>query len=330
MRTTRIQHMKNSLGPVGSFFSSITSFISRHRKSEFVTFLIIALVASVGWGEYRRAMLQEQISLQTREYIEKISSTASSTENIRMLVLDVYTRLENLTNQSFALNDELKNQQNKNEAISEKIGQVSSTIGSLDKLSKTDPELLQKYSKVYFLNEHYVPPSLANIPVEFSFNKNITYQIHASVFNKLDAMLKASKADGVNLLVLSAYRSFGTQNALKTSYKVTYGAGTANQFSADQGYSEHQLATTLDFTSPKGGAVLNGFDTTPEFTWLVNNAHKYGFTLSYPKGNKYYVYEPWHWRYVGVDLATRLKREGKYFYDLDQRTIDNYMLLLFD
>ncbi len=106
--------------------------------------------------------------------------------------------------------------------------------------------------------------------------------------------------------------------------------GTSNQFSADQGYSEHQLGTTLDFTTPIVGALLTGFETTPAYKWLVDNAHKFGFTLSYSENNKYYEYEPWHWRFVGVDLANKLHRENKYFYDLEQREIYNYLLVLFN
>jgi D-alanyl-D-alanine carboxypeptidase len=78
------------------------------------------------------------------------------------------------------------------------------------------------------------------------------------------------------------------------------------------------------------GAASSGFDLTPEHTWLLNNAQKYGFVMSYPKGNAYYIYEPWHWRYVGVDLANRLKTDNKHFYDLDQRVIDDYLLLIFN
>jgi D-alanyl-D-alanine carboxypeptidase len=60
------------------------------------------------------------------------------------------------------------------------------------------------------------------------------------------------------------------------------------------------------------------------------NAYKYGFTLSYPKGNTSYVFEPWHWRFVGVKLATDLHNQGKNFYDLDQRSIDAYLVNFFD
>jgi len=111
---------------------------------------------------------------------------------------------------------------------------------------------------------------------------------------------------------------------------MTYGAGTANSFSADQGYSEHQLGTAIDFISSGQGGVLDGFDNTAAYQWMQANAYKYGFILSYPKDNGYYEYEPWHWRFVGVKLATDLHNQGKNFYDLDQRVIDNYLTTVFD
>lgn len=227
------------------------------------------------------------------------------------------------------ITDALEKEREKNNSIASQFDEISNTVGALSKLSKTDPELLKKYSKVYFLNEHYVPISLSDINSDYAFNKTKKYQIHSDVLSRLEAMIKAGNDDGVSLLVLSSYRSFQTQTILKASYKITYGAG-ANKFSADQGYSEHQLGTTADFTTKKINGSLEGFDKTPEYKWMKENAYKYGFIISYPSGNAYYKYEPWHWRYVGVALATKLHEDGKYFYDVDQRMIDGYLANIFD
>ena len=133
------------------------------------------------------------------------------------------------------------------------------------------------------------------------------------------------------MYAFSAYRSFAEQRALKGDYTVTYGAGTANSFSADQGYSEHQLGTAVDFTNIKTGSSLTiKFGTTDSYQWLTANAYKYGFTLSYPENNYYYQFEPWHWRFVGVKLATMLHDTNKHFYDLSQRDIDQYLINIFD
>lgn len=211
----------------------------------------------------------------------------------------------------------------------EAVGEISGTVSTLDKLSKTDPELLQKYSKVFFLNEHYVPERLDAIPSEYLYSDNSPGQIHTQVWSYLRALLDAAKASGITLYIESAYRSFDEQKSLKSSYRVTYGAGTANQFSADQGYSEHQLGTTVDFITTGLGGQLEGFQNTTSYQWLLDNAHKYGFVLSYYQGNAYYIFEPWHWRYVGIKFATFLHDQNKHFYDLEQREIDEYLVDLF-
>ena len=129
--------------------------------------------------------------------------------------------------------------------------------------------------------------------------------------------------------MVSAYRSFQYQAQLKGQYLVTYGTG-ANTFSADQGFSEHQLGTAVDFTAPGLGGGLDGFGETEAYEWLTENAHKYGFILSYPPNNQFYVFEPWHWRFVGEDLAKDLHDDNAYFYDWDQREIDEYLISIFD
>ena len=237
--------------------------------------------------------------------------------------------LGSMTGERDALAEELGEEKAKNDSFEEQISDITGTVGKLDKLSKTDPELLKKYSKVYFLNEHYTPPKLTLLGKTYAYDESKEYYLTAPVVPFFEDMIKDAKEDGVDLWVVSAYRSFETQNDLKSAYTVTYGAG-ANAFSADQGYSEHQLGTTVDFTTKGLGGGLSGFDTTPAYEWLKENAHKYGFTLSYPSGNAYYVFEPWHWRFVGTELARDLHKDGKYFYDLDQRTLDEYLISIFD
>jgi LAS superfamily LD-carboxypeptidase LdcB len=222
-------------------------------------------------------------------------------------------------------------------AVQERLGGFESTVGglsgtltTLEKLSHTDRELLQKYSKVFFLNEHYAPARLEQIDEEFDYKDGRIEKIHADVWPHLKDLFEDAKDDGIEMYAKSAYRSFSEQKALKSAYAVTYGAGTANAFSADQGYSEHQLGTTLDFTAPGQGGALDGFENSKAYPWLMKNAYKYGFVISYPKGNGYYVFEPWHWRFVGIKLATYLHDQGKYFYDLEQRQIDEYLADIFD
>lgn len=198
------------------------------------------------------------------------------------------------------------------------------------KLALTDKQLLAKYSKVYFLNENYSPTKLADIEDKYVLPAGKKLQFLDPALPYLEDLLDDADDAGVNLRVVSAYRSFDEQMALKSNYKFIYGAGTANSFSADQGYSEHQLGTTVDFGTPTVPGAMSSFENTTAYKWLLENAYKYGFVISYPKSNSYYIYEPWHWRFVGEDLADDLYDDKKYFYDLDQREIDKYLIKIFD
>jgi LAS superfamily LD-carboxypeptidase LdcB len=224
-----------------------------------------------------------------------------------------------------ALNETAK----KSDSFAGELNKVTQDLNQLEWLSSLDPQLLQKYSKVYFLNENYIPKHVVPIDSKFLFNKTKSVEIDDFTLPFLRNMLNAAQDENVQIQIASGYRSFGTQSTLKSAYRAQYGSG-ANSFSADQGYSEHQLGTTVDMTTSKIGGGLTGFEKTPAYEWLKENAYKYGFILSYPPNNTYYVYEPWHWRFVGLDLALKLHQDNKNFYDLDQRDINSYLGKIFN
>lgn len=276
---------------------------------------IILLLAGLLYGWYEYTNLKERLT-------KDLAMTRSE-------LADTSSRLGALQEERDYIYNNLLSEQAKNSLFESQIKEIVGTVGTLDKLSKTDKELLQKYSRVFFLNEHYVPESLATITPAHVFEESRKNLVHSKMLPYLEAMLKAAEDNGTPVRVVSAYRSFAEQISLKGKYLVTYGSG-ANQFSADQGYSEHQLGTTVDLTTVKLGSNFTQFAGTEAFKWLKENAYLYGFILSYPEGNSYYQYEPWHWRFVGKKLALRLHNEGENFYDVDQRTIDNYLVTIFD
>ncbi len=300
---------------------------------------LFALLLALGVLGYMTFTLRSQVADLTSQLVavtaEKEKFVAENATSLTALS-EASTTIAALSSKLSLTADELDNlesdykaEKKKNDNFSDQIRDIAGTVGDLDKLSKTDKELLQKYSKVYFLNEHFIPEKIVTIEKKYTYNETVSKSIHAKVEPYLNDMIDDAQDDGVKLWVVSAYRSFREQASLKGAYTTNYGSG-ANTFSADQGYSEHQLGTTIDFTTEGINGGLSGFETTKAYEWLTKNAHKYGFTLSYPKGNKYYVYEPWHWRFVGKDLAKDLHSDGKYFYDLDQRKIDEYLIKIFD
>lgn len=163
----------------------------------------------------------------------------------------------------------------------------------------TDPQLLLRADKQHSLGE-YTPNDL----VEISLSPGNYLRIEAAA--ALDRMIRAAHSEGVTLRVLSAYRSFATQMRLFENYARIYGREVANTFSALPGHSEHQLGTTIDFGNNDQTDLNSSFENTQQSHWLTENARHYGFVLSYPKGREEetgYIYEPWHYRYIGVEHA---------------------------
>lgn len=303
-----------------------------HKRSSTILLTIFFLLAFVALG---LLFVYSQKTIKAGEAARsELQSKLERTENELQVALDTIEDLNrDLTlahNTLTETEDVLKLEQNRNEEFEDQIRKITGTVEILDKLAKTDEELLQKYSKVYFLNEHYQPERLREIDNEWKYSEDRDHQLHSQVMPYFEDMLEAAKDDGVDLWVVSAFRSFETQAVLKGAYTVTYGSG-ANTFSADQGYSEHQLGTAVDFTtSDMNGGLTSAFENTEAYKWLTENAHRYGFTLSYPRGNAYYVFEPWHWRFVGKSLAKDLERDDSHFYDWEQRKIDEYLIEIFD
>lgn len=249
--------------------------------------------------------------------------------NLASTTLAYDMKIEELNKEKAVIEDEYRKEKRKNDKFEDDIEDIEDAVSDLEKLKKLDKELLQKYSKVYFLNEHYIPKRIETIDLKYVLTGRSPQQFHADAMDFLEDMFDDAKEDGIELRVVSSYRSFATQAIVKANHKVLYGSG-ANQFSADQGYSEHQLGTTMDLSTAKLGANFDNIATDPAYVWLQENAYRYGFILSYPKNNKYYIFEPWHWRFVGVSLARDLHKDGKNFYDADQRNIDSYLLHIFD
>jgi len=280
------------------------------------------IIASLGYGVYTYVMNVRELKMTKGGFA---STTAEFESKIKQLEDEIFqVKKENLV-----LTNSLIAEQSKNNFFEGQISEIKGSVNVLEKLNETDKELLQKYSKIYFLNENYVPSALTEIDARYLYDKERPLQIHAKVQFFLYNMLENASSSGAGMEIISAYRSFGEQASLKADYKMTYGSG-ANKFSADQGYSEHQLGTTVDLTTPELGASFTKFVKTDAFGWLTENAYKYGFILSYPEDNTYYQFEPWHWRFVGVALATKLHETNRYFYNLDQREIDTYLISIFD
>lgn len=174
----------------------------------------------------------------------------------------------------------------------------------------TNPSsLLVLVDKTRELPDNYVPEGLVkpNVPMNAG-DKTAHPMLRKEAATAMEQLFKEAKNDGINLYLVSGYRSYQSQEQLFNSYVKKQGRKSAEQYSALPGTSEHQTGLAADVTSKSLLMDLNQtFGDTPEGMWLKDHAHDCGFIISYPKDKTDitgYAYEPWHIRYVGIPQAT--------------------------
>lgn len=171
-------------------------------------------------------------------------------------------------------------------------------------------------NKGRILPADYAPESLVAPKVSLSQgaasdNMHLRQDAAAAV----EKLLSAAGSEGVKLMLVSGYRSYGTQQSVYNGYVSSQGRAYADATSAQPGHSEHQTGLAADLGVQNRKCQLEAcFGNTPEGQWLAANAHKYGFVVRYQKDKENltgYEYEPWHMRYVGKELAAKLYSSGQ-------------------
>lgn len=172
------------------------------------------------------------------------------------------------------------------------------------------------------LSRDYAPADLVDLNdyLPQRVTKGYPTQLRQVAVEPLAQMIADMETAGLHPLVLSGYRSYSTQ-ALAWAKWNESNPDSASIVSAPPGHSEHQLGVTIDFGSPELADIVGEeniefhtyFYMTSEGQWLLEHAHEYGFTLSYPReafeATGFY-YEPWHYRYVGVEMAAQVREAG--------------------
>ncbi len=180
----------------------------------------------------------------------------------------------------------------------------------------TNQVLVNKYN---YLGEDYTP-DLEMINEDYTSDKRYMTKDAAKAFEEL---AKNAKKEGYTIRAISTYRSYKYQTQLYNNYSQKDGKEKADTYSARPGYSEHQTGLAVDVDN--GKLTYTNFGKTKEFTWMKKNAYKYGFILRYTKEYEPitgYMNEPWHYRYVGKEIA-------KYIQD-NPMTYEEYYIRFID
>ncbi len=166
-------------------------------------------------------------------------------------------------------------------------------------------------NKFNYLDNNYIPNNLELL--DNSYAKSGIYLVKEAKDN-LEKLINEAKNDNMNIRVVSAYRSYSYQENLYNNYVKNDGVSLADTYSARPGYSEHQTGLVVDVT--RAFDDFNNFENTEEYNWMMKNAADYGFILRYPKDKESittYSFEAWHYRYVGIDLAKKIKASNLTF-----------------
>jgi D-alanyl-D-alanine carboxypeptidase len=166
------------------------------------------------------------------------------------------------------------------------------------------------------LKAGYIPANLVTPAVALRLSSGVEeMKMRQDAGNALVEMFTAAKTAGLPMLIASGYRSEVTQKALHASYVAQKGAAAADTDSARAGYSEHQTGLAVDVGRTDHKCEVDPcFANTAEGQWVAANAYKYGFIVRYPQNKQAitgYIYEPWHIRYVGKDLAKAVYDSGQ-------------------
>ena len=245
-------------------------------------------------------------------------------EDIKILLdNDYYNDIVNLLKLSYFKKDKLSRYLNY--AENSKVGYediVTYVNIGLDKEYYTDmvvsantDDVLILVNKYNYLSKDYTPSDLESI--DSKYNKGANNKLRHVAKESFEAMCDAALKDGIKIYSGSAFRSYSYQANLYNKYVNIDGKKKADTYAARAGHSEHQTGLALDIMNAKYQFLSSGDE---EHIWLLHNSYKYGFILRYPKDKEDitgYMFEEWHFRYVGKEVAKTIHDE-----DI---TFDEYM-----
>lgn len=171
---------------------------------------------------------------------------------------------------------------------------------------------IEQKNGIYYVNGILVANKSYSLPS--TYNPGGLLNVFTTNYNKMQS---DASNEGINLRIISGFRSYNTQKTLYNNYVNRDGQAEADRYSARAGHSEHQSGLAADINS-----LEQSWKNTTEGKWLNNNCYKYGFIIRYPEGKEDitgYMFEPWHIRYVGIDIATILYNNGNWI------TLEEYL-----
>lgn len=311
--------------------------MKRRLKKGPIIFIVVLIIFIIGgcvgykkYQEYQEYIHSDFYKLLQLGYNEKEIDNITKLKNVgHILKMDYNSKLNKIITQKYFIEKNLDTyieyyQDHQDKSLEEVIATINvhadkehyEDVKDTD-VSKGNLMLVNKYHK---LSEDYTPKEVTTISLKYAYPDN---KLAKEVLDAYEKMWKSAKNEGITLIATSAYRTFESQERVYDNF-LKNGEEYADNYAARPGFSEHQTGLSVDIFGY--GTTKKTFEDSPSFTWLQENAHKYGFILRYPKGKENltgYNYEAWHYRYVGVKDATRIKNEGITFDEYYAYYIEN-------
>lgn len=252
--------------------------------------------------------LPDNINVITSNEYDKNISNYLTLSYFNIDNLDRYIKYENNDNKFTSVYDTntIKNNYNYEDTVTFVNAYLDKDYYTNDiALSKEEEKKIDVIvNKYYKLSKDYEPDDLTKINSKFASGSNQRLRKEAAI--KFEEMAAEALKNGYKIYAGSTYRSYDYQLGLYNRYVAKDGFDEAETYSARAGYSEHQLGLAVDIINGKWEYLS---ENDEEYEWLIDNSYKYGFILRYPRGKEYitgYVFEDWHFRYLGIDLATKV------------------------
>lgn len=298
--------------------------LKKKFKKRLIIFLLIIIVSIVGIKSYKTYKYHQTYEYKlleknyTKEETALLLEKLDKTKIEELLTTEKNEKLINILNEKYFL---IKNL-DKYLAYSDKNPEISLTevialvnvhrdedyYENMDvtDTSKGNTMLVNKYNA---LSKDYEIENLTNISKTYSYGDN--KKLNKEAYDAFISLADDAKKEGYTILIVSSYRTYQDQEDVWKDYKASFGTKKADAYAARAGSSEHETGLAIDVADYYD--KNDKFEDTESFQWMQANAHKYGYILRYPKGKENitgYSYEAWHYRYVGVETATKVFNEG--------------------
>ncbi|MDO5718287.1 MAG: M15 family metallopeptidase [Tissierellia bacterium] len=267
--------------------------------------------------------LEENISKEDNEEITKYLNNSESIKNLEKLTkdkkegfLDKMQRISRAKSQTHIYSST----NDKSDIVTEvPIGDYLESYGSDNGWVKVNYQNLDGYVKEEELEKvedeklFKVIDGILIVNKEYGLPEDYNPGVKFEAMQSYELMRDEMKREGLDIKIVSDYRSYEDEEKLFEMNVKEYGREEAEAISAAPGHSEHQTGYAFDFITGGDNAVNDSFDETKEAEWLANNSYKYGFILRYPRGKEEstgFRYESWHFRYVGPELAKKIFEAG--------------------